>query len=152
MAIRPQVSTTSPYTSTNNFPRPNLTRAETTPSPAQLPSYRTSPTFVHHSPSASSKLSINNDNDNDNDPSPSPTSRYSRVTLCTKKMILTPFGNHFRTDRHRNRESAVPPVPPLNISAPMGVNPQFAHWVRRPESVLHPLRGGGEGEKYRFRA
>jgi hypothetical protein len=49
-----------------------------------------------------------------------------------------------------------PPLPgsedrPVEISAPMGVNPQFAHLVQRPDSALHPSRTG-ESEAFRWRA
>lgn len=70
----------------------------------------------------------------------SPSSKYSRATDCTKKII---FG------RSKNRDSVGPPLP-INISAPMGVNPQFAHLVQRPDSALHPARTG-ESEPYRWR-
>ena len=76
----------------------------------------------------------------------SPTSRYSRATACTKKKVFGMFG----------RDSTVPPLPTSNadhemqISAPMGVNPQFAHLVQRPDSALHPSRTG-ESDPYRWR-
>ena len=75
----------------------------------------------------------------------SPTSRYSRPTACTKKKVVGLFG--------RNRDSVQPPLPSSNpeISAPMGVNPQFAHLVQRPDSALHPSRTG-ESEAFRWRA
>ncbi|TKA63509.1 hypothetical protein B0A49_04536 [Cryomyces minteri] len=59
-------------------------------------------------------------------PTSSPTSKYSRGT----------------------RESVGPRIP-INISAPIGVNPQFAHLVK-PASVYHPSRGG-EAEAFRWR-
>jgi hypothetical protein len=75
----------------------------------------------------------------------SPTSRYSRATACTKKKVFGVFGR---------RDSQAPPLPtsnPVEISAPMGVNPQFAHLVQRPDSALHPSRTG-ESEAFRWRA
>lgn len=79
----------------------------------------------------------------------SPTSRYSRATACTKKKVFGIIG--------RNRDSIAPPLP-INvqqrapvISSPMGVNPQFAHLVQRPDSALHPSRTG-ESDPYRWRA
>ncbi|KAI7250841.1 hypothetical protein KC352_g12763, partial [Hortaea werneckii] len=62
----------------------------------------------------------------------SPTSRYSRATNCTKKKVFGVLG--------RARQSLAPPLP-INtrepeISGPMGVNPQFANLVQRPDSVL----------------
>ncbi|UJO24755.1 uncharacterized protein CLAFUR5_13816 [Fulvia fulva] len=84
----------------------------------------------------------------------SPTSRYSRVTACTKKKVFggTPW---FRS----SRQSLAPPLPvntytqpqrEMEISAPMGVNPQFAHLVQRPDSALHPSRTG-ESQAFRWR-
>ena len=79
----------------------------------------------------------------------SPSSRYSRATACTKKKVFGIIG--------RNRQSLAPPLPvntsdrPVEISAPMGVNPQFAHLVQRPDSALHPSRTG-ESDPYRWRA
>lgn len=79
----------------------------------------------------------------------SPTSRYSRATACTKKKVFGILG--------RNRDSLAPPLPinvqdrPMEISSPMGVNPQFAHLVQRPDSALHPSRTG-ESEAFRWRA
>ncbi|KAK3686321.1 hypothetical protein LTR37_019911 [Vermiconidia calcicola] len=83
------------------------------------------------------------------DPPISPTSRYSRATACTKKKVYGMLG--------RNRESVAPPLPTnqersMEISSPMGVNPQFAHLVQRPDSALHPSRNGDLGEAYRWRA
>lgn len=81
----------------------------------------------------------------------SPSSRYSRATACTKKKV---FGIISRN----NRNSIAPPLPinpshrPMEISSPMGINPQFAHLVQRPDSALHPSRSGGEGEAFRWRA
>ena len=78
----------------------------------------------------------------------SPTSRYSRATACTKKKVFGIMG--------RNRNSVAPPLPinvqdrPMEISSPMGVNPQFAHLVQRPDSALHPSRTG-ESEAFRWR-
>jgi len=75
----------------------------------------------------------------------SPSSRYSRSTTCTKKKILTSLGQM----RRGKRESLAPPLP-LHISAPMNTNMQFAAWVgaekklARPDSALHPARGGSE--------
>jgi len=72
----------------------------------------------------------------------SPSSRYSRSTACTKKKIFASLGQL----RRGKRESLAPPLP-LNISAPLNTNMQFAAWVdkdkvRRPDSALHPARGG----------
>ncbi|KAI6838417.1 hypothetical protein KC332_g5352 [Hortaea werneckii] len=77
----------------------------------------------------------------------SPTSRYSRASNCTKKKVFGVLG--------RARQSLAPPLP-INtrepqISGPVGVNPQFAHLVQRPESVLHPSRTG-EGDPVRWKA
>ncbi|GAB7355037.1 hypothetical protein MBLNU459_g5637t1 [Dothideomycetes sp. NU459] len=69
----------------------------------------------------------------------SPSSKYSRATWCTKKKM---FGG-------RKRESIGPPLP-VNISAPLNINPQFAHLVQRPDSALHPSRTG-ESENRRFK-
>lgn len=91
----------------------------------------------------------------------SPTSRYSRATACTKKKVFG-FMNTM------GRQSVAPPLPvnvhtttgagseggayrEPEISGPVGVNPQFAHLVRRPDSALHPARSG-EGEAFRWRA
>lgn len=98
--------------------------------PSLLPSYRSSST-----PSSPSK-----------EPQ-SPTSRYSRASNCTKKKVFGVLG--------RARQSLAPPLP-INarepeISSPMGVNPQFAHLVQRPDSVLHPSRTG-EGDPFRWKA
>ncbi|KAF4551635.1 Hypothetical protein D9617_12g035230 [Elsinoe fawcettii] len=65
------------------------------------------------------------------EPGDSPTSKYSRATMCFKKGGFHPFG--------KKRESLAPPLP-VNISAPIGGNPQF-DWLKRPESALHPSRG-----------
>ncbi|KAF2864006.1 hypothetical protein K470DRAFT_254331 [Piedraia hortae CBS 480.64] len=67
----------------------------------------------------------------------SPSSKYSRATNCTKKKVFSVFGRH--------RQSLAPPLPvnasrEVQISPPMGVNPQFAHLVQRPESAVHPSR------------
>lgn len=57
----------------------------------------------------------------------------------------------------RNRQSVGPQLPvnvherEMEISGPMGVNPQFAHLVQRPDSALHPSRTG-ESEAFRWRA
>ncbi|GAB7361415.1 hypothetical protein MBLNU230_g1471t1 [Neophaeotheca triangularis] len=88
----------------------------------------------------------------------SPTSRYSRATACTKKKVF-----NFLNPRNQYRASLAPPLPVNShttgsgngkgttppgewkepeISGPMGVNPQFAHLVRRPDSALHPARSG----------
>nr|POE52172.1 hypothetical protein CFP56_52553 [Quercus suber] len=88
-------------------------------------------------------------------PPASPESRYSRATNCTKKKVLSFMGK---------RQSLAPPLPvnpltqyhhgygekPMDISGPMGVNPQFAHLVQRPDSALHPSRSG-ESEAFRWR-
>ncbi|KAK4549711.1 hypothetical protein LTR36_005012 [Oleoguttula mirabilis] len=78
-----------------------------------------------------------------------PTSRYSRATNCTKKKVFGMFG--------ADRQSVGPKLPvnvherEMEISGPMGVNPQFAHLVQRPDSALHPSRTG-ESEAFRWRA
>ncbi|KAK3113553.1 hypothetical protein LTR53_009038 [Teratosphaeriaceae sp. CCFEE 6253] len=78
----------------------------------------------------------------------SPSSKYSRATDCSKKVFS--FIN-------RNRQSVGPKLPvntrerEMEISAPMGVNPQFAHLVQRPDSAMHPSRTG-DSEAYRWRA
>ncbi|GAB1729417.1 hypothetical protein NU195Hw_Modified_152t1 [Hortaea werneckii] len=77
----------------------------------------------------------------------SPTSRYSRASNCTKKKVFGVLG--------RARQSLAPPLP-INtrepeISGPMGVNPQFANLVQRPDSVLHPSRTGA-GDPFRWKA
>lgn len=83
----------------------------------------------------------------------SPSSKYSRATDCTGKKVF--FGGMF--GRHNRQSSLAPPLPvnphgsEMQISAPMGVNPQFAHLVQRPDSALHPSRSG-EGEALRWRA
>ena len=76
----------------------------------------------------------------------SPTSRYSRITACSKKKGFGLFGG-------ARRDSIAPPLP-LNvshcdpvISAPLNSNPQFA----RPDSALHPSRTG-ESDTRRWRA
>lgn len=70
----------------------------------------------------------------------SPTSKYSRSTWDTRKKI---FG------LGRKRDSVGPPLP-INISAPLNVNPQFAHLVQRPDSAMHPSRTT-EGETVRYK-
>ena len=105
-----------------------------------LPSYHTtSPTKFDNVPPYPSKDPI------------SPSSRYSRATACTKKKVFGMMGKN-------NRGSLAPPLPvstqnrEIEISPPMGVNPQFAHLVKRPDSALHPSRGTGESEAFRWRA
>lgn len=84
----------------------------------------------------------------------SPTSRYSRATACTRKKVFGLFGGN-------KRDSLAPPLPvnphqqqqasgPMEISSPMGVNPQFAHLVQRPDSALHPSRTG-ESQAFRWK-
>lgn len=77
----------------------------------------------------------------------SPSSKYSRATCDTNKRLF--FGG-------RKRDSVGPSLP-INISAPMGINPQFAHLVQpqsgqvqRPDSAMHPSRTG-ESETQRFK-
>ncbi|KAM0715260.1 hypothetical protein Q7P37_008758 [Cladosporium fusiforme] len=81
----------------------------------------------------------------------SPTSKYSRTTDCPKKKVW-PF-------RKSGRMSLGPKLPvnvnssggkEMEISSPMGVNPQFAHLVQRPDSALHPSRTG-ESEAFRWK-
>lgn len=83
----------------------------------------------------------------------SPSSKYSRTTNCTKKGVMSVFLG-------RKRNSIGPPLPvnvsqpaerEMNISGPIGINPQFAHLVQRPDSALHPSRTG-ESETQRWRA
>jgi len=82
----------------------------------------------------------------------SPSSKYSRATDCTKKKVWGGFMN-----RRSGRQSVGPQLPinvserEMEISAPMGVNPQFAHLVQRPDSALHPSRTG-ESEAYRWKS
>lgn len=83
----------------------------------------------------------------------SPTSKYSRATDCTKKKLWGGF-----MGRKSGRQSVGPRLPvnasaerEMEISAPMGVNPQFAHLVQRPDSALHPSRTG-ESEAFRWKA
>ncbi|KAK4575268.1 hypothetical protein LTR86_001120 [Recurvomyces mirabilis] len=77
----------------------------------------------------------------------SPTSKYSRTTNCSKK-VFSFMG--------RNRQSVGPKLPvhvqerEVEISAPMGVNAQFAHLVQRPDSAMHPSRTG-ESQAFRWR-
>lgn len=77
----------------------------------------------------------------------SPSSKYSRATDCSKK-VFSFMG--------RNRQSVGPKLPvnvkqrEMQISAPMGVNPQFAHLVR-PDSAMHPSRSG-ESDTYRWKS
>lgn len=165
MSVRTNVS--SPFT-TNASPI-TPTKASSSLNPLRLvttkPRTPTLPSYHSLSPAADTKPAVTI--------SISPTSRYSRATACTKKKIFGPFAGLGR------RESNVPPMPTqpvMQISAPMGVNPQFAHLikpngqvqqdqsqmqeqqgrelygevVRRPDSALHPARGGGSGEVYRF--
>lgn len=82
----------------------------------------------------------------------SPTSRYSRATACTRKKVFGLFSGN-------KRDSLAPPLPvnpqvqqnrPMEISSPMGVNPQFAHLVQRPDSALHPSRTG-ESQAFRWK-
>ena len=105
-----------------------------------LPSYHTSsPTSAASPPYPTHR-----------DPTPgSPTSKYSRTTNCTKKKVW-PF-------RMSGRQSVGPQLPinvsggrEMEISSPMGVNPQFAHLVQRPDSALHPSRTG-ESEAFRWK-
>lgn len=82
----------------------------------------------------------------------SPSSKYSRTTNCTTKKVMSVF-----TGRKRQSVGPSLPVNPslpereMEISAPMGVNPQFAHLVQRPDSALHPSRTG-DSDTYRWRA
>jgi len=109
-----------------------------------LPSYHAkSPNVTASPPYQSAKLA---------DPV-SPTSKYSRTTDCTKKKIWGAF-----MGRKSGRQSLGPPLPvnvsaerEMEISAPMGVNPQFAHLVQRPDSAMHPSRTG-ESEAYRWKS
>jgi hypothetical protein len=80
----------------------------------------------------------------------SPTSKYSRTTDCPKKKVW-PF-------RKSGRQSVGPQLPinvnggrEMEISSPMGINPQFAHLVQRPDSALHPSRTG-QSEAFRWKA
>lgn len=106
-----------------------------------LPSYHTSSPASASSPPYPTHL----------DPAPvSPTSKYSRATDCPKKKVW-PF-------RKSGRMSLGPKLPvnveggkEMEISSPMGVNPQFAHLVQRPDSALHPSRTG-ESEAFRWKA
>lgn len=52
---------------------------------------------------------------------------------------------HWRKQSKDKRESQGPRMP-LNISAPMNVNPQFAHLLQKPDVAHHPSqRGRTEG-------
>lgn len=110
--------------------RPQSVRSYTLPSYHTAPSLTASPTYTAKEPI-------------------SPTSRYSRVTACTKKKVYGFMG--------RNRDSLAPPLPvntqnrPMEISAPMGINPQFAHLVQRPDSALHPSRTG-DSQAFRWKS
>ena len=80
----------------------------------------------------------------------SPTSKYSRTTDCPRKKVW-PF-------RKSGRQSVGPQLPinvnsgrEMEISSPMGINPQFAHLVQRPDSALHPSRTG-QSEAFRWKA
>lgn len=81
----------------------------------------------------------------------SPMSKYSRATFCSRKPGFPGF--RFATSSRRRESEIPPPLPlsvrPLSVSAPLNVNPQFAHLIR-PNHALHPARSN-EGETYRFR-
>jgi len=160
----------SPYTPTKASPSPtvvmtaanlkNPLRLITTkfdPSPdSVLPSYHSSPI---NKPSGPSRDEEHHHHHLRPASPPSPSSRYSRATACTKKGIFASFY------KPHKRDSLAPPLP-LNISAPMGTNPQFKDWVvskskrnsggaeeegygvgepRRPDSAFHPAREGWKG-------
>lgn len=126
-------STSSPAKSHNPFTFMNSDRRD-----SWLPSY--------HTAAASRNSSVYKQDRPD-----SPTSRYSRATACTKKKFFGAGGL-------LGRQSLAPPLPvnpqqperEMEISAPMGVNPQFAHLVQRPDSALHPARSG-ESQAFRWR-
>ncbi|KAI5359977.1 hypothetical protein Slin15195_G118390 [Septoria linicola] len=133
----PNPITPSPTkTSTNPFRLFNSDRRE-----SGLPSY-------HTAASTTSPSTYNGSHRNDLPVSP--TSKYSRATVCTKKKVFGMFGR-------QSRQSLAPPLPinvqnrEMEISAPMGVNPQFAHLVQRPDSAMHPSRGTNESEAFRWR-
>ncbi|SMQ55963.1 unnamed protein product [Zymoseptoria tritici ST99CH_3D7] len=177
----PQMRHASPSSSARKSFNPFSFSSSTTTTTQQphrtsyLPSYHTAsqtpitPVTHHHqhpSRSTSSSSSSTTSSARPNKPYPtqshmpaSPTSRYSRATACTAKKVRGIFSPW--------RNSLAPPLPvnpqqggngEMQISAPMGVNPQFAHLVqggggglRRPDSALHPSRSGGEGEAWRWR-
>ena len=131
----PNPITPSPTkTSANPFRFLNSERRE-----SGLPSY--------HTAASTTSPSMHHTN---NDAPISPTSKYSRATVCTKKKVFGIFGR-------QSRQSLAPPLPinverrEMEISAPMGVNPQFAHLVQRPDSAFHPSRSNGESEAFRWR-
>ncbi|KAL1302858.1 hypothetical protein AAFC00_003188 [Neodothiora populina] len=115
----PTMQSMSPSTPAKRFSKAfhRMSRSNTMPT---LPLYTKSPE-VATMPVASPEQ-----------PQPSPSSKYSRATCDTAKKL---FGGS------RKRESVGPSLP-INISAPMNVNPQFAHLVQRPDSALHPSRTG----------
>lgn len=125
-----QSSITTPTTASKRSNPFHLTPSARRPS--LLPSYHSSSTLSSPVKEA---------------PPSSPTSRYSRATTCTKKKVLGILGRH--------RESLAPPLPihprEPEISGPVGVNPQFAHLLQRPDSALHPSRTG-EAEAFRWKA
>ncbi|KAH9810073.1 hypothetical protein Tdes44962_MAKER01045 [Teratosphaeria destructans] len=141
------ITTPSPK---KNFPAFRILTSERRDSTSELPSYHSN---------NSSPVKSRQDYDLDTAPV-SPSSKYSRTTNCTKKVFSWMGG--------RGRNSLAPPLPlnishtttaqrglygekEMDISAPMGVNPQFAHLVQRPDSALHPSRTG-ESEAFRWRA
>lgn len=122
----------------------NSAAATTTKNPFRWNANRTSQTELPSYHSAANQKYPPTVTAEEEDRPVSPTSRYSRLTNCTKKKVGGFFG--------RNRDSLAPPLPvnpqqpqrEMEISAPMGVNPQFAHLVQRPDSALHPSRNQGE--------
>jgi hypothetical protein len=137
--IAPSPTDTNTNTSTRTSANPFRFRHSERRESGGLPSYRTaaaSPSVSHHAGHHDAPLS--------------PTSKYSRATMCTKKKVYGMFGR-------QSRQSLAPPLPvnvehrEMEISAPMGVNPQFAHLVQRPDSAMHPARSNGDYEAFRWR-
>ncbi|KAK4982260.1 hypothetical protein LTR66_009304 [Elasticomyces elasticus] len=126
MSPKSQVQIVSPAPVTPRNPASNPFRLFTgSDRHSVLPSYHTNSPAKFTSPGAVS-----------------PTSKYSRATNCSKKM--------FGLGRDREKRESVGPQLPINISAPLYVNPQFAHLVKKPQNAVHPS-GRGESEAYRWR-
>ncbi|KAF7189471.1 hypothetical protein HII31_09111 [Pseudocercospora fuligena] len=125
--------TPSPTKTSNPFRFLNSERRQ-----SGLPSYHTAASTRNDSPVKDEPVSPTNR-----------SSYYSRTTNCTKKKVFGMLGR-------QSRQSLAPPLPvnvqhrEPEISGPMGINPQFAHLVQRPDSALHPSRTG-ESEAFRWR-
>jgi len=88
----------------------------------------------------------------------SPASKYSRGTACTKKKVLSGFMGRGGAGRASRLGPQLPinvspsdHHPPMEITAPLNVNPQFAHLIQRPDSAMHPSRTG-DTNPYRWPA